>query len=62
MTAKPELEDKASNDRRFQLYFTLDRLEELLEDMVEAGVHSQDEIVERIEAINRELDELEQDS
>ncbi len=62
MTTEPAKAGRSSDDRRFDLYLRLDRLEELLEDMAEAGVHSEEDIVERIEAINRELDELEQDA
>jgi hypothetical protein len=45
--------------RRLALYEELDRLEELLEDMLELDVRSIEDIERRMEALNEAIDEFE---
>ena len=47
------------NQRLFELYSRLDRLEELIEDMDELGVTSRDEAEQMTIALDAEIEELE---
>ncbi len=47
------------NQRLFELYSRLDRLEELIEDMDELGIASRDEAEKLTIALDAEIEELE---
>jgi hypothetical protein len=54
--AKPS--DSASGDARYDLFDQLDRLEELLEDMIAFNVTTRAELEQRIEELNAKIDAL----
>jgi polyhydroxyalkanoate synthesis regulator phasin len=54
--AKPS--DSASDAVRYELFDQLDRLEELLEDMIAFDVTTRDELERRIEELNAKIDAL----
>lgn len=57
---KPSREASTGQGELYTLLETLDRLEELLEDMDEFGVASRDDIEVRMREIHARVDELEQ--
>lgn len=52
---------QAKSNELYQHYEELDRLEDLLEDMMELGVSSIEEIEARMLLLNAQIDELESD-
>jgi uncharacterized small protein (DUF1192 family) len=51
--------DPAPDADRYALFDELDRLEELLEDMMAMGIRSVEELEQRIEALNDQIDTVE---
>jgi uncharacterized small protein (DUF1192 family) len=51
--------DPAPDADRYALFDQLDRLEELLEDMIALEIRSMDELEQRIEALNAQIDAAE---
>jgi uncharacterized small protein (DUF1192 family) len=51
--------DPAPDADRYALFDELDRLEELLEDMIALEIRSMDELEQRIEALNARIDAAE---
>jgi hypothetical protein len=59
MTRKERSAGPAGNTRLLELYDTLDRLEELIEDMATLQVRSLEDAEARIIQIDAEIDEIE---
>lgn len=53
------MQQERRENERYDLMLLLDRLETLLEDMDELGIHTREEAAARIAALHLELDELE---
>jgi uncharacterized small protein (DUF1192 family) len=51
--------DPAPDSDRYALFDQLDRLEELLEDMIALDIRSMDELEQRIETLNDQIDAVE---